>query len=63
MNDELGRLQAEIESLDYDQFVQLRQWFAEKDRELWDKQIEADSISGKLDFLIDEAKEYIEANQ
>lgn len=50
MNDELRRLQAEIESLDYDQFVQLRQWFAEKDWELWDAQIEADSNAGKLDF-------------
>ncbi|MCZ7673953.1 MAG: hypothetical protein M5U34_45895 [Chloroflexi bacterium] len=55
MNDELKRLQAEIEALDYAEFVQLREWFAEKDQKLWDAQIEADSNAGKLDFLIHEA--------
>lgn len=59
MNDELSRLQAEIESLDYEQFVQLRQWFAEKDWELWDAQIESDSNAGKLDFFFDEATQNI----
>jgi hypothetical protein len=38
-------------------YVRLRQWFTEKDGEKWDRQIEADSKSGKLDFLIAEAFE------
>ena len=33
----------------------MRRWFSERDWEKWDRQIEADSESGKLDFLIKEA--------
>jgi hypothetical protein len=48
-------IQAEIESLSLEEYSRLRRWFAEKDWERWDKQIEKDSASGKLDFLIEEA--------
>jgi hypothetical protein len=48
-------IQAEIESLSLEEYSRLRRWFAEKDWEQWDKQIEKDSASGKLDFLIEEA--------
>ena len=34
---------------------ELRKWIVEKDWENWDEQIERDSDSGKLDFLINEA--------
>ena len=51
----LDEIKASIESLPEDEFVQLRQWFSEKDWQKWDGQIEADSESGKLDFLIEEA--------
>lgn len=44
-----------IEALPEEEYVQLRQWFSEKDWEKWDRQIETDSKSGKLDFLIREA--------
>jgi hypothetical protein len=44
-----------IESLSKDEYTQLKQWFAERDWEKWDRQIEVDSGSGKLDFLIKEA--------
>ena len=37
------------------EYSNLRQWFAEKDCEIWDKQIKEDSNSGKLDFLTKEA--------
>jgi hypothetical protein len=33
----------------------LREGFAQKDWEIWDRQIEADSAKGKLDFLLEEA--------
>jgi hypothetical protein len=46
-----------IESLPDDDYVQLRQWFSEKDWLKWDKQIEADAEAGKLDFLVEEALE------
>lgn len=52
----LEELQSEIETLPANQFQQLRNWFADKDWELWDQQIQADADSGKLDFLLDEAR-------
>ncbi|MDE2998030.1 MAG: hypothetical protein OXU79_03010 [Gemmatimonadota bacterium] len=36
-------------------FVELRQWFSELDWKKWDRQIEADSNAGKLDFLNSDA--------
>jgi hypothetical protein len=48
-------IQAAIESLSQEEYVRLRQWFSERDWEQWDRQIETDSESGKLDFLIKEA--------
>jgi hypothetical protein len=44
-----------IKDLPEKDFVHLRQWFSEKDWKKWDKQIEKDSNSGKLEFLIKEA--------
>jgi len=43
-----------IESLPEKEYVRLREWFSERDWEKWDKQIEVDSESGKLDFLVKE---------
>ena len=51
----LDEIQVAIESLPYEEYIRLRQWFSERDWEKWDRQIEADSESGKLDFLIKEA--------
>lgn len=51
----IEHLQMEIESLPNEEFSRLRQWFAEKDWERWDQQIEADAAAGRLDFLFDEA--------
>jgi len=44
-----------IESLSEEEYARLRQWFSDRDWEKWDRQIEVDSESGKLDFLIKEA--------
>lgn len=44
-----------IESLSREEYTRLRKWFSERDWEKWDKQIEEDSESGKLDFLVKEA--------
>jgi hypothetical protein len=49
------KIQTEIESLSDEEYSKLRQWFSERDWEKWDRQIEEDSGSGKLDFLIKEA--------
>jgi hypothetical protein len=48
-------IQSAIESLPREEYACLREWFSERDWELWDRQIEADSEAGKLDFLIKEA--------
>jgi hypothetical protein len=51
----VDEIKAAIETIEEEDYVQLRKWFSEKDWEKWDKQIEADSGTGKLDFLIKEA--------
>jgi len=35
--------------------MQLVRWFSERDWKVWDREIEIDSKSGRLDFLIEEA--------
>ncbi len=52
---QLVEIKKGIEALPKQEYINLRQWFAEKDWEIWDKQIEEDSNSGKLDFLAKEA--------
>lgn len=41
-----------IESLSEENYIELRQWFSEKDWQNWDAQIEEDSKSGELGFLL-----------
>jgi len=48
-------LEEQIAELDNDSFAKLRDWFIEFEQSRWEKQIEADSNAGKLDFLIDVA--------
>lgn len=48
-------IKAAIESLPDEQFDSLRKWFLEKDWKKWDEQIEEDSRSGRLGFLVKEA--------
>ena len=51
----IEEIQAAVESLPESEYAKFRQWFSERDWEKWDKQIELDSESGKLDFLVKEA--------
>jgi hypothetical protein len=51
----LRSIQAEIETLDSDEFIYLKNWINELDAQQWEKQIEEDSNAGKLNFLIEEA--------
>ena len=44
-----------IESLPKEDFYKLKNWILERDWEKWDREIEKDSKSGKLDFLIKQA--------
>ncbi len=47
----VDEIKAAIETLPEEDYVQLRQWFSEKDWQKWDRQIETDAVAGKLDFL------------
>ncbi|MBA2124145.1 hypothetical protein B9J78_04320 [bacterium Unc6] len=51
----IEEIEATIESLSDDEYARLREWFYERDWKKWDRQIEVDSESGNLDFLIKEA--------
>lgn len=53
----ITKVQQAILSLPEADYLQLRHWFNELDWEKWDRQIEEDSESGKLDFLITKAFE------
>ncbi len=48
-------IQSEIESLPHREYIRLLRWIHKRDWNDWDKRLEEDALSGKLDFLIDEA--------
>jgi hypothetical protein len=51
----LEDLEKSIESLPAEELSKFRAWFVEFDHRAWDKQIEADANSGKLDRLAAQA--------
>jgi hypothetical protein len=53
----IDELKADIERLPSEEFAELFHWLSEKEWESWDKEIEADSQAGRLDFLVREAQE------
>jgi hypothetical protein len=52
---QVEEIQIAIASLPPEQYIQLKDWFSERDWEQWDRQIAADANAGKLDFLMNEA--------
>ena len=52
----LESLESEVGRLSPEELRRFRDWFLEFDAELWDKQIESDARSGKLDGLAEKAK-------
>ena len=48
-------LEEQVRALDPTELQSFREWFAEFDGELWDRQIESDVASGRLDALADQA--------
>jgi hypothetical protein len=53
----LDELKAEIERLPREEFTEIFRWLSARDWERWYKEIESDSETGKLDFLVREAHE------
>ena len=58
----ISEIQQAILALSDDDYAALMRWVADLDWERWDAEIEADAKAGKLDFLIDEAREAKENN-
>jgi len=46
-------LKQEIERLPTEEMVELRVWLDEREAEAWDREIERDAASGKLDKLFE----------
>ncbi|MGW8258243.1 MAG: hypothetical protein ACWGMZ_12210 [Thermoguttaceae bacterium] len=51
----LEELEIAVDSLPEKEYSEFRRWFLERDWAKWDTQVEEDSRSGKLDFLVNEA--------
>ncbi len=49
------QLEQQIQTLSPEELAQFRAWFAEFDWEMWDRQLERDVASGKLDALAEKA--------
>jgi hypothetical protein len=49
------KLKMEIETRPKEEFAEIVRWLAEKYWDTWDREIEADSQAGNLDFLVREA--------
>jgi hypothetical protein len=48
-------IEAAVRQLSSEDLAAFREWFAEFDAALWDRQLEGDIASGKLDRLAEEA--------
>jgi hypothetical protein len=48
-------LEQEIEQLSPEELVELRMWLDEREAEAWDREIERDAASGKLDKLFEKS--------
>jgi len=51
----LEKIELAVVDLPEKEYSQFRSWFMEYDWNKWDQQIETDSDSGKLDFLLEQA--------
>ena len=54
-------LENAVARLSPDEFAQFAEWFEQYKADEWDRQIEADAKTGRLDGLIREAEDDIEA--
>ena len=48
-------LEKHVRDLSSEELAEFRKWFAEFDAEIWDRQLEVDIRSGKLDKFADRA--------
>lgn len=53
--EKIEAIEKQIESLSPEELAVFRQWYHEFDALVWDRQLESDARTGKLDALADEA--------
>jgi hypothetical protein len=53
----VDEIKAAIETLPKAELAEIRQWFHDREWAQWDEQLAADAASGKLDFLLKEARD------
>lgn len=58
----IAEIESAIKKLPSDEVAELMAWFESYYNQVWDKQIESDLRSGKLDSLLAEVDEEIEAD-
>jgi hypothetical protein len=51
------KIEHEVATLSSDELASFRAWYAVFDSEAWDRQIEQDAVSGRLDALASQALE------
>ena len=49
------KLENEVQQLNPDELATFREWFRKYDSDEWDKEIEGDILTGRLDRLAEEA--------
>ena len=59
----IENLEEQIRALSPEEFARFREWFAQFDAEVWDRQLEADVKAGKLDKLAERALQADAAGQ
>lgn len=52
----IEKIEQEIRELNGDELAILREWFLKYDADVWDRQIERDICTGKLDQLAEEPR-------
>jgi hypothetical protein len=61
MSTAVEQIESAILKLSAKELTQLTKWVLELDEQQWDKQIESDAATGKLDFLKQEALQELES--
>ena len=56
-------IEAQVKRLDADELRAFREWYAEFDAEIWDRQFESDVESGRLDKAAERALRDYEAGK
>jgi hypothetical protein len=59
----VDEIEKQIRELPRDELARLREWFLEFDAEAWDHQIAADLAAGRLDDLLTEAQNDLQAGR